>query len=199
MTVESATYIDELNAANPAGTDSPAQSDDHHRLIKSVLLNSFPNISGAVSLTDAQLNKAVYFNANTTQFFFATTAPTGWTQNTTANIDGCGLQVRSGAGGASRLTGDKVGDTIDLDHTHADTIATASGGSHSHTATTSIPVEAPGTYASGPNNAASAIHTHTLTTSTHAGHTHTITGAVTTTSGLSVSLKFLDIIMCAKD
>ena len=34
MALETGTYIDSLNAANPAATDGLSQADDHLRLIK---------------------------------------------------------------------------------------------------------------------------------------------------------------------
>ena len=56
MTVESATYIDDLNAALPAAGDNLSEGDDHLRLIKDVLQNSFPNISAQVTATATDLN-----------------------------------------------------------------------------------------------------------------------------------------------
>lgn len=57
MGLESATYIFELNPNNPVGaTDPKAQGDDHLRMIKGTLLNTFPNIEGVVSASDAELN-----------------------------------------------------------------------------------------------------------------------------------------------
>ena len=57
MALESATYIDGLVTTNPPGSDSISQGDDHLRLIKTVLKNSFPNVSTAttplVSVTHA--------------------------------------------------------------------------------------------------------------------------------------------------
>ena len=45
MTVESAQYISQLQPNDPAGTDLVSEGDNHLRLIKSVLQNSFePNI-----------------------------------------------------------------------------------------------------------------------------------------------------------
>lgn len=41
MTVETATYITDLQPANPPATDPRSQGDDHIRLIKQVLQNSF--------------------------------------------------------------------------------------------------------------------------------------------------------------
>jgi len=64
MTIESATYIDELNQANPEGTADRSESDNHHRLIKAVLLASFPNISGAMTASDTELNSLDGVTAN---------------------------------------------------------------------------------------------------------------------------------------
>lgn len=43
MPLESATYIDDLDPSYPLGTDNVSQGDDHLRLIKSTLQNSFTN------------------------------------------------------------------------------------------------------------------------------------------------------------
>ncbi len=56
MPLESASYINNLDISNPAATDALAQADDHLRLIKSVLKNTFPNIDGKITATPAQLN-----------------------------------------------------------------------------------------------------------------------------------------------
>ena len=57
MGLEAATYINQLVQTNPTSIDSKSQGDDHFRLIKSVLKNTFPNITGEVTMTQAQLNK----------------------------------------------------------------------------------------------------------------------------------------------
>ena len=49
MALESATYINSLVNTNPSGSDSISQGDDHIRLIKSVLQNSFPNVASATT------------------------------------------------------------------------------------------------------------------------------------------------------
>ena len=56
MALESGTYIDSLNASNPASTDGLGQADDHLRLIKSTIKATFPNLDGAVTATVANLN-----------------------------------------------------------------------------------------------------------------------------------------------
>ena len=48
MALETGTYIDDLNTANPVGaTDPKSAGDDHLRLIKSVLKSTFPNATEA--------------------------------------------------------------------------------------------------------------------------------------------------------
>ena len=56
MTVESVTYINDLNAANPASGDLKSEGDDHLRNIKTAIKATFPNISGAVTPTHTELN-----------------------------------------------------------------------------------------------------------------------------------------------
>ena len=58
MALESATFINQLIPANPTGGDDRSQGDDHIRLVKNVLKNSFPNITNVVNATAAQLNSA---------------------------------------------------------------------------------------------------------------------------------------------
>lgn len=56
MALESGTYIDDLVATNPNGGDAKSDGDNHLRLIKSTIVNSFPNISGAVTANQSELN-----------------------------------------------------------------------------------------------------------------------------------------------
>lgn len=56
MPIEAAVYLTQLVATNPPGTDKLATADDQLRLIKSVLLNTFPQASGVINATPAQLN-----------------------------------------------------------------------------------------------------------------------------------------------
>ena len=56
MALESATYIDGLNANNPASTDGLGQADDHFRLIKSTILSTFPSIDAPITATEDELN-----------------------------------------------------------------------------------------------------------------------------------------------
>lgn len=56
MGLETATYIDDLNSANPTASDNVSQGDDHIRLLKSTIQATFPNIDGAMTMTQAELN-----------------------------------------------------------------------------------------------------------------------------------------------
>jgi hypothetical protein len=56
VTVESVTYIDDLNTTYPAAGDAKSEGDDHLRNIKTAIKNTFPNIDAAVTPTDTELN-----------------------------------------------------------------------------------------------------------------------------------------------
>lgn len=49
-------YIDDLDVNNPPATDPLSQVDDHLKLIKKAVQQSFPNISGAMTATHTVLN-----------------------------------------------------------------------------------------------------------------------------------------------
>jgi hypothetical protein len=59
MALETGTYIDSLVTANPAATDALSQADDHLRLLKSTIKATFPNITGAITATQAAINAKV--------------------------------------------------------------------------------------------------------------------------------------------
>lgn len=56
MGLESASHIDELVPANPAGGDAKGQGDDHIRLIKTVLQTDFPTIDAPITATVTEIN-----------------------------------------------------------------------------------------------------------------------------------------------
>lgn len=56
MALETGTYINSLVSTNPTATDSVAQADDHIRLIKSTVKATFPNLTGAMNLTQTEAN-----------------------------------------------------------------------------------------------------------------------------------------------
>ena len=67
MGLETGTFIDSLNSSNPAAGDPVNEGDDHIRLVKSTVKATFPNISGAVTSTQAELNLLDGVTANTTE------------------------------------------------------------------------------------------------------------------------------------
>lgn len=64
MTIESATWIDDLDTTYPAGVDFISEGDNHLRLLKTVLQNQFTGLGAvAVSATATELNYADSPNA----------------------------------------------------------------------------------------------------------------------------------------
>jgi hypothetical protein len=59
MALETGSFISDLNSSNPQSTDSVSQADDHIRLLKATIKATFPNVTGAVSVTQAQINDVV--------------------------------------------------------------------------------------------------------------------------------------------
>ena len=64
MTVEAATYINQLNSAYPSATDTAFEGDDHIRLVKSCVKNTFGSVTGAVLVSQTELNYLAGLNAN---------------------------------------------------------------------------------------------------------------------------------------
>lgn len=56
MTIETATYISDLNVALPAVGDDVSEGDNHITLIKTTVKATFPNVAGAVTPTHTELN-----------------------------------------------------------------------------------------------------------------------------------------------
>ena len=100
MTVESVTYINNLNKTYPAAGDSRTEGDDHIRNIKKALENTFANFTGAeIACTEAQINylnvtpgtatasKAVVLDGSKGAGTITTATITNMT-STNVNIDG---------------------------------------------------------------------------------------------------------------
>lgn len=51
MALETGTFVGDLNATNPTSTDPKSQGDDHLRLLKTVLKNTFAGFPGLVVVT----------------------------------------------------------------------------------------------------------------------------------------------------
>jgi hypothetical protein len=122
MGLEAVTYVNDLNIANPPGTDDILQGDDHIRNIKTGLKNTFPNADKAFYLPDhvsktaaytilaADINK--FFSGDATAGAFDLTLPAlgasndGWyvyimKVDSTANAVGIVGTINGSAGGLS--------------------------------------------------------------------------------------------------
>lgn len=139
MPLETAAYISDLESANPAGTDQLAQGDEHIRLIKATLLATFPNITGAITKTQDELNDPDYLvpiGAITMWYGTEITVPVGWAV--------CNGQIVTRTDGGGVMTTPDLRDrvvvgagTIAAQGTTAgattSAVTTGSAGSHTHT------------------------------------------------------------------
>lgn len=171
MGLESVTYISDLDTANPVGTDLKSLGDNHIRNLKTGIKNTFPNITGAMTLTHTQLNKAAYFDSGTKMMFLQAAAPAGWTQDNTVNdkvlriIDNTGTGAATG--GNWTLSGMSVdGHAITISempaHTHSEVGCTITSGSTGSFGGGYTPPTSTTTGSTG----GGATHTHGLTNST---------------------------------
>jgi len=117
MGLETGTYIDSLNTSNPGATDSVAQGDDHLRLIKSTVKNTFPNITGAMTATHTELNLLDGVTANTTELNYVDVATLGTAEaskalTVDASKDVTGIRNITATGALSVGSGTLGGNTI---------------------------------------------------------------------------------------
>lgn len=97
--LESATYISDLVITNPVSSDPANQGDDHIRLLKTAIKNTFPNINNVVNLSDENLNDAALkaatntftgvnnFNNGATGIAINSTTPRILLNDTNAGVD----------------------------------------------------------------------------------------------------------------
>jgi hypothetical protein len=117
MGLETGTYIDSLNTSNPGATDSVAQGDDHIRLLKSTIKNTFPNITGAMTATHTELNLLDGCTANTTELNYVDVATLGTAEaskalTVDASKDVTGIRNITATGVLSVGSGTVGGNTI---------------------------------------------------------------------------------------
>jgi len=139
MALETGTYINSLNAANPAATDALSSADDHLRLIKSTIKATFPNVTGAVTATHTTLNSVIVPSGGIIIWSGAESAiPTGWVlcngSNSTPDLRdkfvmGAGTTAVNTTGGTNSLT---IATANLPSHTHAISFTSGAGGSHTH-------------------------------------------------------------------
>lgn len=76
MTVEAATYVSELNPALPSGSNAILEGDNHLRLLKSVLQNTFPGLGGRAWRTQSKAANYTILPADNMTLIACTTAIT---------------------------------------------------------------------------------------------------------------------------
>lgn len=210
-------YIDSLNDANPSYTDGLSQADDHIRGIKNCILNTFANITGAVTSTHTELNildgvtsstaelnlltgKSLAssddvidnFPSGTLMLFQQTAAPTGWTKQTTHNDKA--LRVVSG----TASSGGSIAFSTVFSRTATDshTLTSAQSGmpSHSHSQYYDLHASVGSAQAIAVNQGVSQFATLDNITSAAgqnaaSGHTHNI----------DIRVQYVDLIIASKD
>ena len=140
MALESASYITSLNASNPTSTDTVSQADDHLRLIKSVLKNTFPNLDQPVTATPAQINNPIPSGLISLWSGSVATIPSGWALCNGSNgtpdlrnrfVVGAGDTYSVGGTGGSTTQSLTTGNIPA--HTHTVSGVSGAAGGHSHT------------------------------------------------------------------
>lgn len=137
MPLESAQYIHQLDSNNPIGEDPIAFIDEHIRLIKASLKNTFPDIDGPVhikqTVLDRVLGSLVPSGLIAMWSGAANAVPSGWALCDGTNgtpdlrskfIVGAGSTYAVGAQGGSNTTSASGG------HSHTATVAGAGGHDH---------------------------------------------------------------------
>jgi hypothetical protein len=134
MSLETAVYINTLDANQPAGDDPVAQADDHLRMIKAAVKATFPNLTGAVTPTQADLNTRLVPSGCILMWSGSVASiPANWALcnglNGTPNLQdrfivGAGYSYGVGAQGGSNV----AGTTAAGGHSHTTDVQ----GTHSH-------------------------------------------------------------------
>ena len=175
MGLETSTYINGLVVTNPVATDGLSGADDHLRLIKSTIKNTFPNIAWAITGDAAYFNKGAVPVGTIVMWGKPISAiPAGWSlcngTNGTPNLTGRFIRHADADASGTVNVGATGGASTDV-------ITTSSNGAHTHTA-----------LAGGDHSHGGTTGAHALTASQIPEHSHTYTGSYarnrdTTTSG----------------
>lgn len=117
MALETGIYINSLNASNPASTDGLGQADDHLRLIKSTIKATLPNLTGAVTADQSELNVLDGITADTAELnkLDGATVSTAELNHVTGVTSGIQSQLNTKAPSANpTLTGTTTVSTVAL-------------------------------------------------------------------------------------
>lgn len=137
MTVETATYIHQFNVNYPESNAAITGGDNHLRLIKTALKNTFPNISGPITDTHTTINLnmatvTAATNANTASTLVKRDASGNFSAGTiTASLTGNVTGNTSGTH-TGPVTGNVTGGTVTADGLTVEGSATISGVSNAN-------------------------------------------------------------------
>ena len=128
MALESASYISQLVAANPPGTDPISQGDDHIRMIKDVLKTQFSGLSGttAVTTSEAEMNILDGVTATSTELNYLDITTLGTSANSKAVTQSAGGVVTVGAASGDQVLDVASHDLVDGGLKLAGTLVTSS-------------------------------------------------------------------------
>jgi len=128
MGLESATYISELDSANPTATDPISQGDDHLRLIKAVLKNQFSGLSGTTAVTadGAEMNLLNGCTATTTELNYLDISTLGTSEDSKVVTQTAGGAITLGAAAGDQTVDIASHDLVDGGLKLAGTLVTSS-------------------------------------------------------------------------
>jgi len=72
MSLESASWVTQLNTSNPTASDPVSEGDDHLRMLKTVLQNSFPSSSTAAIIPNVSGQSGKYLTTDGTDTSWGT-------------------------------------------------------------------------------------------------------------------------------
>jgi len=127
MALETASYISELVAANPPGTDPISQGDDHIRMIKDVLKTQFSGLVGttAVTASEAEMNLVDGCTATTAELNYLDITTLGTSEDSKALTQASSV-VTIGAAAGNQVLNIASHDLVDGGLKLAGTLVTSS-------------------------------------------------------------------------
>jgi hypothetical protein len=72
MSLETAAWVTQLNSSNPTASDPVSEGDDHLRMVKTVLKNSFPSSSTAAIVPNVSGQSGKYLTTDGTDTSWGT-------------------------------------------------------------------------------------------------------------------------------
>jgi hypothetical protein len=148
---------------------------------------------------------AAAFDTGTVMLFAQTTAPTGWTKNTSTG-DNSALRVVTGTastGGSVAFTTAFTSQTPTINTSGlsagATTLSTAQMPSHTHSVSTFAPTGFSGSFVSASDNSGGAAGSPATGAQGGGGsHTHTVSGSATS-SAINLAVQYIDVIRATKN